>query len=370
MYDAIIVGARCAGSPLGMLLARQGHRVLIVDRDTFPSDTLSTTFLQQEACARLERWGLLDRVLAPNLAAPATLMANIMGMSMPVPGKYPFLAPRRTYFDKLLVDAAREAGAEVREGFSVQSLLRDDSGAVSGISGQTASASGVEETARVVVGADGRNSAIARMVGAEEYRRVEGQSCGFYSYWTGLPTDQVNIFITGPVFAFTFPSHDGQVCAGLEVSMDHWQELRADPEAFIIKTFEPLNPGIAEALRGATRVEKMLGMSAKASFLRKPYGPGWALAGDAAYLKDPIQGTGVDDAFRDADHLSESLHSWLSGVSTFEAAMAAHHTRRDEEQIPRYDLICELAKMKPFTPEIMMRMAEDQARNAATVAAL
>src|SRR5438552_912778 len=149
MYDAIVVGARAAGSPTAMLLARKGHRVLLVDRATFPSDTLSTHYIHQPGVARLRRWGLLDRVVATGCP------------------------PARD----LVFDAAAEAGAEVRTGLSVDELVFDD-GAVVGIrSGDSV------ERARFVIGADGRNSFVAGTVTAPAYDERPGLACAYYTYW-------------------------------------------------------------------------------------------------------------------------------------------------------------------------------------------
>ncbi|MBE0610887.1 MAG: FAD-dependent monooxygenase, partial [Dehalococcoidia bacterium] len=127
MYDAIVVGARCAGSPTAMLLARNGHRVLVVDRATFPSDTLSTHFMTPDGVERLREWGLLDRVLATGCPQLHGTQRSLQGMALPADPNDPLtIAPRRTVLDKILVDAAREAGAEVREGTSVDSLIVED----------------------------------------------------------------------------------------------------------------------------------------------------------------------------------------------------------------------------------------------------
>lgn len=159
-FDAIVVGARCAGSPTAMLLARKGYRVLLVDRATFPSDTLSTHILHPLGANALSKWGLLDRLAATGCApihsytfdfGPFTI-AGAPGTSE-APVAY---CPRRTILDKLLVDAAAQSGAEIREGFAVDEVLVEDGRAV-GIRGRSKHGESIER-ARVVVGADGRRS--------------------------------------------------------------------------------------------------------------------------------------------------------------------------------------------------------------------
>ena len=139
-YDAIVVGARCAGSPTAMLLARKGYRVLLLDKATFPSDTMSTHVVHPPGVAALERWGLLERLEATGCPPVETYSFDfgpltISGSPQPIDGIAHGYCPRRTVLDQLLVDAAVEAGAELREGFTVDEILASD-GAVTGIRGQ------------------------------------------------------------------------------------------------------------------------------------------------------------------------------------------------------------------------------------------
>src|SRR5262249_45648172 len=172
-YDAIVVGARCAGAPTAMLLARRGWRVLLVDRASFPSDTVSTHLMHAPAVAALARWGLLDRVVASGCPPIRNYSFDfgpitISGSPRPVDGISTAYAPRRTVLGKILVDAAAEAGAEVRERYTVDEILIED-GIVIGIRGRSEGGKPTAERARVVIGADGRNSQVARAVGAAEY---------------------------------------------------------------------------------------------------------------------------------------------------------------------------------------------------------
>ena len=171
-YDAIVLGARCAGSPTAMLLARRGYRVLLVDRVTFPSDTISTHVVHPMAIAALSRWGLLERLTVTGMPPLDTYAFDFGPFTIEgAPGTKEFpvaYCPRRTVLDKLLLDAAEEAGAEVREGFVVNEVLVDD-GRVIGIRGSGPSGQTVNEHARVVIGADGRNSIVAQTMRAERY---------------------------------------------------------------------------------------------------------------------------------------------------------------------------------------------------------
>ena len=171
-YDAIVVGARCAGAPTAMLLARKGRKVLVVDRATFPSDTISTHLLHPPGVALMRRWGLLDRLVATGCPAIHTYAFDmgpfVIAGSPGTEAEPVSYAPRRTVLDKLLVDAASESGAEVREGFAVDEVLIEN-GRVTGIRGRGEGGRSVAEHAQVVVGADGLHSLVAQAVGAESY---------------------------------------------------------------------------------------------------------------------------------------------------------------------------------------------------------
>src|SRR5438093_9868178 len=157
MYDAIVVGARCAGSPTAMLLARKGYRVLLLDKASFPSDTLSVHYIHQPGVARLKRWELLDRVVASNCPPVHRLVIDfgpfaLAGAPPPADGVAEGYAPRRTILDQILAEAAVAAGAELREHISVDEVLTDGERVV-GIRGRAAGGATVTEKARVVIGA-------------------------------------------------------------------------------------------------------------------------------------------------------------------------------------------------------------------------
>jgi len=352
MYDAIIVGARCAGSPTAMLLARQGHKVLLVDRDTFPSDTLSTAFIQSEGMGRLEKWGLRQTLLASGVPETAPTL-HAFGQRMPggAPDMLP-TSPRRFILDKILVDAARAAGAEVREAFSIQDLIRDGAGTVVGVIGQERDGTQVMEEARMVVGADGRNSFVAKAVEAEEYNRYEPSSSGFYTYYSGIDAKEAELHLGDRHAYFVFPTNNGQTCIGYEGPLARWDEMRKDPGAYALAQFDK------------SQDERWLGLTGRPSFFRKPYGPGWALVGDAGYLKDPILGRGIDDAFRDAELLSTAIDAGLSGAQPMEQALSVYHATRDGIVKDVYELNQAFAQMPEWTPELLMRFGQAQAAPA------
>jgi 2-polyprenyl-6-methoxyphenol hydroxylase-like FAD-dependent oxidoreductase len=358
-YDAIVVGARCAGSPTAMLLARRGHKVLVVDRATFPSDTVSTHLLHPPGVASLRRWGLLERLEAtgcPPIGAYAFDFGPFTISGAPGTGDAPVAyGPRRTVLDKLLVDAAADAGAEVREGFTVQEVVVTDR-RVTGVRGHGRQGRTVTERARVVVGADGRHSAVARAVTPEQYHERPPLLCGYYSYWSGLAMDgRFETWVRPDRSWAAWPTHDdltlvigGWPYAELEANRD-------DIEGNFLAMLE-MAPAFAERLRAATREERFVG-TAVPNYFRRPYGPGWALVGDAGYNRDFITAQGMHDAFRDAEGCATALDEAFSGARPFEAAMADYQLARDRQVLAMYELTCQLATLEPPPPELQQLLA-------------
>jgi flavin-dependent dehydrogenase len=250
----------------------------------------------------------------------------------------------------LLVDAASEAGAEVREGFSVDEIVVEDGRAV-GVRGHGRGGQVVTEHARVVIGADGRHSLVARAVRPERYHEKPPLLCGYYAYWSGLPMDGRFEVSIRPERAFGAWATHGDLT--LVIGGWPYAELEAnkrDIEGNYLKMFE-LVPAFAERVRAAVRETRIVGTSV-ASYFRKPYGPGWALVGDAGYNKDFITAQGMHDAFRDAELCATALDQAFAGTSSFDAAMAHYQSTRDERVLPMYEFTSQLATLEPPPPEL------------------
>lgn len=353
-YDAIVIGARCAGSPTAMLLARKGYRVLLVDRESFPSDTISTHLIHPPGVAALRRWGLLDRVVAtgaPPIDTYAFDFGPLVLTGSPGTASEPVsYGPRRTVLDKVLIDAAAEAKAEVREGFVVEELLFEE-GRVAGIRGRDGSGATVTERARVVVGADGRNSFVARAVTPESYNEKPPIQVSYYSYWSGLPmSNRFETYIRpGHGFA-AWPTNDDLSLIVIGWPTADFDTVRADVERHVLATFD-LVPSFAERVRGAKREERFLGTSVP-NYFRKPFGAGWALVGDAGYNKDPITAQGISDAFIDAERCVAALDASFSGPRPFDEAMSEYRAARDEHALPMYEMTAGIAMLEPPPPDL------------------
>ncbi len=356
MYDAIVVGARCAGSPTAMLLARKGYRVLLVDKSTFPSDIMSTHYIHLPGVARLDRWGLLEQVVASNCPPIEKVTLHLNGVPFtpprpPMPEGVeppPAFCPRRTVLDKILVDAAAEAGAEVREAFSLRELVWDGE-TVAGIRGQSQGGAEVEERARVVIGADGMHSTVARGVKAAEYNTKPTLSFGYYAYWSGVETDGAEIHFMEDGGILVFPTNDHLACIAAGGPTEQFREFRKDIEGNYAKIVERA-AGMKERMKHAKREERFIGTNDQPNFFRKPYGPGWALVGDAGYHRDFVTGLGISDAFRDAEYLTDALDDGFAGRRPLDDALAGYERRRNEIAEPLYDLTMQLLSGEPPQP--------------------
>lgn len=358
-YDAIVVGARCAGAPTAMLLARKGYRVLAVDRATFPSDTVSTHLIHPPGVAALKRWGLLDRVVATGCPAIDTYAFDFGPFTLTgAPGmdrSEVAYAPRRTVLDKLLVDSASESGVEVREGFAVDEVVFD-AGRVAGIRGRGRGGASVTERARVVIGADGLHSAVARAVGPEQYNEKPPLLAGYYTYWSGLPMNGRSEAYLRPYRSFAaWPTNDGLTLVIGGWPFAEFEANKGDIEGNYRRMLD-LVPSFAERIRGAQREERFAGMAVP-NYFRKPFGPGWALVGDAGYNKDFITSQGIQDAFRDAELCAGALDEAFSGARAFEAAMADYQSERDRHVLPMYEFTAQLATLEPPPPELEQLLA-------------
>jgi 2-polyprenyl-6-methoxyphenol hydroxylase-like FAD-dependent oxidoreductase len=358
-FDAIVVGARCAGSPTAMLLARKGYRVLVVDRATFPSDTVSTHILHPLGVRALSNWGLLDRLTAtgcPPIHTYAFDFGPFTIAGAPGTSEAPVAyCPRRTVLDKLLVDAAAQSGAEIREGFAVEEVLIEDGRAV-GVRGSSKNGNSTIERAQVVVGADGGRSILAETIRPEHYDEKPPLLAAYYTYWSGLPMDgRFEQYARDRRGFAVAPTHDNltMVIAGWPYA--EFAENKRDIEGNYLKTIE-LAPAFAERLRGARREARFVGMAVP-NYFRKPYGRGWALVGDAGYNRDFITGQGIMDAFHDAELCATALDHAFSGKRPFDDAMSEYQRARDARVKAMYEFTCQLATLDPPPPEMQQLFA-------------
>ncbi len=348
-WDAVVVGARIAGASTALLLARAGLRVLVVDRARRGSDTLSTHALMRGGVLQLRRWGVLDRVAATG--APPVRRVTFHYGADPVPvtlkpsaGVDALYAPRRTVLDALLVDAAEEAGARILFGTTVIDLARDAAGRVTGVVLRDRGGTTWCETARLVVGADGRDSVVAARVAAPTVAAGAHSAAYAYGYWPAGDLDGYHWYYGDGLSAGAIPTNDGLACvfvggpaAAVGAPTRHRRPLAVQRDLL-----DRIGGGLAELTApppaGAVRVFR--GLPGR---LRRPYGPGWALVGDSGWWKDPLSTHGITAALYDAELLAAAVVAGSASDRAADRALAGYQERRDRVALPMHPVVDRLA---------------------------
>jgi len=372
-YDAVVVGARAAGAATAMLLARRGLRVLAVDRGAYGTDTLSTHALMRAGVLQLARWGLLDRIEAEDTPRVRRTVFHYVDEVVDIPirprGGVPALfAPRRTVLDRVLVDAAVEAGADVRHRVRLADLLRGAGGRVEGVVLEGADGGARTVRADVVIGADGLRSTVASLVAAPVTRQGRHAAASIYGYWTGLDADGYHWHWGPATAAGAIPTNGGEVLVFAGVSARRFSdEVRADVPRGYRRILAEAAPDLAERLAGATLVSSLHGFPGHPGYLRRPWGKGWALVGDAAYFKDPITAHGISDALRDAELLARAV------AEGTDEALAGYETARDELSTALFDVTDRIASVAWDTAELKalhQGLSDEMTREVAALVAL
>jgi 2-polyprenyl-6-methoxyphenol hydroxylase-like FAD-dependent oxidoreductase len=368
-YDVVIVGGRCGGSSLATLLAREGVRVAVVERVTFPRDTLSSHIFQAPGINLLRRLGVLEHARAAGAECVRRIdfrqdeFAVRTEMSLRPGDSGALMSVRRFVLDPMLAGAAAEAGADMMMATNVTGLVwrNGDGGRVAGV---RVSGGGAERelSARLVVGADGRNSTVGRLVGSRKYHVVPSQRFAYWGFFEGAQT--------GSVPEFVFHHWEGRVVIGCQSDGGLYQVVivpdnrflpafRADRERAFLEQAGSSEP-VAAAISGARLAGKLQGIIRWESFFRQPAGSGWALVGDAGHFKDPTPGQGMTDAFRHAAALAPAIVSGLTGSDAdLDLAVAGWARWRDADAFEHHWLSCDLgaAGRSPLVlPEIARRL--------------
>jgi 2-polyprenyl-6-methoxyphenol hydroxylase-like FAD-dependent oxidoreductase len=374
-FDAVVVGARAAGAATAMLLARNGQRVLLLDRGRFGADTLSTHALMRGAVIQLHRWGLLDRIVAAGTPAIRRTTFDygtdrVEIAIKPAHGVDALYAPRRTVLDPVLVDAAAEAGADVRFGATVRDVRRDRRGRVVGVTGRDAAGRRFVADATIVIGADGLRSTIASRVDAPIVRAGTGATAVVYGYWSNLPADGYEWFFRPRAAAGVIPTNGGQACVFAGTSPARLGIGRIGSLQRILEEASPELAVRVEEARGPTDVRSFPG---RPGFVRRSWGPGWALVGDAGYWKDPLSAHGLTDALRDAELLARAVLAGSGTDTELLAALEAYQDERDRLSAELFAVVDEIASQRwteHKIPELLLRLSASMVAEVDAIAAL
>jgi flavin-dependent dehydrogenase len=357
-HDVIVVGGRVAGASTAMLLARRGIRVLLLEKAAAPgTDTLSTLALMRAGVLQLRRWGLLDRIKAAGTPAIRRTIVHYGDEAVVVPVKQKagvdeLFAPRRTVLDRILVEAAAEAGADVRFGSTVNGFVWNGD-AVAGVQGRDRGGRAFEARAPLVIGADGRHSVVARAVNpAVTWQGTVSGAC-LYAFWTGVEAPGYEWFYRPGSGAGVIPTNDGRVLVWVGTDTERFvNEISHDVENGFQSLMEEAAPEAVELVAEGKREGRIHGFPGAPSYLRKPWGPGWALVGDAGSFRDPLSAHGISDALRDSEFLARAVPSYLDDSSGNGAPLAAYERHRDEAARPLAEIMDVVASYQWTMPEL------------------
>jgi flavin-dependent dehydrogenase len=373
-YDVVIVGGRCAGAATAMLLATFGLRVLLFDKSRYGTDTLSTHALMRPAVLLLHRWGLTDRLEAegtPRITKTSFLYADDdkrEAIEFDIKARHgvdALYAPRRSVLDRILVDAAYEAGADVRHGVQMLDLVHSDNGSVAGVRLRDQSGNVRDVRAGIVVGADGRRSGVARLVGSTPYVLGRHMTSCAYGYFRGLPIDGNRWYFRPGMGAGAIPTNDGQTLLFASVQEDFAQGPAAERAQAFHRVIREAAPDIAARVSDAQLQGKLYFFGGMRGFLRQPWGDGWALVGDAGYMSDPITAHGITNALRDAELLA---HAIVDGRS-----LAEYQTARDDLSLEFFEVSDRVASLDwdiPTVQQYHRMMSKEMGREEDALVAL
>ena len=344
-FDAIVIGARIAGSALGALLGQCGHHILILDKAIFPTDTLSTHFFRVPTFRVFERMGVLDQILplAPKLINSFNdFDGQVSSQPVDETDGYNYrLCVRRVTLDDILIRRVQnEPTVELHQGAVLDALIWDGERVV-GVRWQERD-SRYEASARVVIGADGFYSKVAKEVKPIVEQSEPVNRAMYYTYYRGLQSQEgpaAEFHLRGNHLVYVFPTDDELTLVAASIPIAEFDDFRKDPEQNLASILNVL-PTLAPRLHHAERFGPIRGAGNIPGYMRVPYGQGWALVGDAETVQDPWSGQGIDHASTHAALLADALHIWLSDEMDWEQAMKQYHTSRNEFSIGTFQETC------------------------------
>lgn len=381
-FDVVVIGSGVAGAPTAMLLARSGHKVLLIDRHIFPRDALSTHFIWPRGVSYLNRWGLAKPIFdkTPHFT---TLEMNVEGISLK--GSVPlghlesrfrqlhgdsrgatttYCGPRRNFLDQFLQDEARKAGAEVRDGTAFVEPIVED-GTVKGIRADDPAGKPISIRSRLVIGADGMHSPFAKKIGTRVTQYRELSTFAYWGYFSGIQRDGLAFYRKGRLGMAIFPTSGETHMVLVYGPTGWWNDFRKDAEKNFHKTIAFCEPEIAQLVLAGKREEPFKACGHMPAFHHDLWGPGWVLVGDAGSFKDQVTAIGITHAFRDAELVTQFIHPALAGEMTMDAALTNYTAVRAADYVDYFNLVCQLAEMNVYSKaeiEFFYGIHKDQAR--------
>ena len=353
-YDAIIVGARVAGAATAMLMARSGMKVLVVDRQQYGSDTLSTHALMRGAVVQLSRWGVLGEIIKSG--APAIHQTKFHYKGAPVTldikpeyGVDALYAPRRTILDRALVKEAIRSGATVQHNTSFLKIERDTANRIIGAIIRIGTNQPQFIRTPLIIGADGRNSRVAQEVNAPVQVNGKYKTANIYGYFNGISNSGYRWYYDSGIAAGVIPTNDGQSCVFAACTPERFRkDIKSGASALFSTILKEASMELGNEISNACLSESLHGFPGQSGFLRKSAGKGWALVGDAGYFKDPATAHGITDAFRDAELLAKAA------IYSPNMANSSYQQERDALSYDLFQTTDRIASFKWGIPDLQL----------------
>jgi 2-polyprenyl-6-methoxyphenol hydroxylase-like FAD-dependent oxidoreductase len=367
-FDVIVIGGSVSGAPTAMLLARHGHKVLLVEKSVFPRDTNSTHFIWPRGISYLNRWGVADHIL-DSTPHYRNMEVNIEGISLV--GSIPledlkrrfrklhgddrgvidyYCGPRRYFLDNHLLNCAKEAGVDVREGVTYNSPIVEN-GRVVGINASRQNGTAISARAKLVIGADGRFSRFVKDVGSKDTDFRALSTFAYFSYFSGIDKEQLSIHKRGRFGTAIFPTLDKTHMVLVYGPCAYWEDFRKNAEQNFFDIYRFCAPDVAKQIENGKRTEAFKAASRMEAFQRESHGPGWALVGDAGSFKDQVTAMGISHSFRDAELISGYIHRALAGEFALDEALDEYQKVRAADYVDYFDLVCKTAEMNGYSKE-------------------
>jgi 2-polyprenyl-6-methoxyphenol hydroxylase-like FAD-dependent oxidoreductase len=380
-YDVAIVGASIAGCTAATFLARSGAKVALLESHSDPKTykRICTHLIQSSASPTIERLGLRGAIeeagAQPNDINIWTRYGWICfdHEAAPAPMRdHPAWNIRRETFDPMLRELAAETdGVELMLGHTVHSLLRTGA-RVDGVAARERDGTEHELRAKLVLAADGRDSAIAKLTGQPSKLRPN-RRFGYAGYYRDTPLrtgSSAQMWLLDPSVAYAFPTDGGLTLMACMPHKDRQAEFKADPEAAMQRLFEGLPEG--PRLEPAKREGQIVGKLEMPNVVRQTTSPGLAFVGDAAIAADPLWGVGCGWALQSAEWLAESVGPALSGDAAMVDRALQAYAARHRKGLDAHEKFCSAySSGKRFNPgekllfraaardaELTMRMAQ------------